>query len=120
MHLDHKAGDKKYVDFAGEKLSITDNDTGEVIVVEVFVAFLGASQLTYVEAVLSQQKKRLYRCLRECSALLWRRTFVDAASLVRPRTASGKAKAYRDDITLAMCLEEERDTNSALQIWNEH
>jgi len=57
MHLDHKAGDKLYVDFAGEKLSITDKETGEVIAVEVFVAILGASQLTYVEAVASQQKE---------------------------------------------------------------
>ena len=57
MHLDHKAGDKLYVDFAGEKLSITDKETGEVIEVEVFVAILGASQLTYVEAVASQQKE---------------------------------------------------------------
>jgi len=57
MHLDHKAGDKMYVDFAGEKLSITDKETGEVIEVEVFVAILGASQLTYVEAVASQQKE---------------------------------------------------------------
>jgi len=57
MHLDHKAGDKLYVDFAGEKLSITDKESGEIIEVEVFVAILGASQLTYVEAVLSQQKE---------------------------------------------------------------
>jgi hypothetical protein len=35
MHMDHKAGDKLYVDFAGEKLSYTDKDTGEVIAVEV-------------------------------------------------------------------------------------
>ena len=45
-----------YVDFAGEKLSIVDKESGEVTDVEVFVAILGASQLTYVEAVLSQQK----------------------------------------------------------------
>jgi transposase len=57
MHLDHKAGDKLYVDYAGEKMSITDKETGEVIMVEVFVAILGASQLTYVEAVMSQQKE---------------------------------------------------------------
>ncbi len=57
MHLDHKAGDKMYVDFAGEKLSIVDKESGEVTDVEVFVAILGASQLTYVEAVLSQQKE---------------------------------------------------------------
>jgi transposase len=57
MHQDHKAGDKLYVDFAGVKLSIVDKETGELIEVEVFVAILGASQLTYVEAVMSQQKE---------------------------------------------------------------
>ncbi|OQX66393.1 MAG: transposase [Sorangiineae bacterium NIC37A_2] len=57
MRIDHKAGDKLYVDFAGEKLSITDITTGEIRAVEVFVAILGASQLTYVEAVMSQQKE---------------------------------------------------------------
>jgi transposase len=57
MHMEHKAGDKLYVDFAGEKLSFTDKETGEIITAEVFVAILGASQLTYVEAVLSQQKE---------------------------------------------------------------
>ncbi|WP_345948853.1 IS21 family transposase [Mucilaginibacter sp. PAMB04274] len=57
MHIDHKAGDKLYVDFAGQKLNITDKETGEIIPVEVFIGILGASQLTYVEAVLSQQKE---------------------------------------------------------------
>jgi transposase len=57
MHMDHKAGDKLYVDFAGEKMNLTDKDTGEIISVEVFVAILGASQLTYAEAVMSQQKE---------------------------------------------------------------
>jgi len=57
MHMDHKVGDKLYVDFAGEKMSYTDKETGEIIPVEVFVAILGASQLTYVEAVMSQQKE---------------------------------------------------------------
>jgi transposase len=57
MRMEHKAGDKLYVDFAGEKLSIIDKQTGEIQEVEVFVAILGASQLTYVEAVMSQQKE---------------------------------------------------------------
>lgn len=48
MHLEHKAGDK---------LTVTDKDTGEVKEVEVFVAILPCSQLTYVEAVQSQQKE---------------------------------------------------------------
>lgn len=59
MHIEHKAGDKLYVDFAGDKLSIIDKQTGEIQQVEVFVAILGASQLTYVEAVMSQQKEDL-------------------------------------------------------------
>ena len=57
MRMEHKVGDKMYVDFAGDKLSIIDKETGEVQQVEVFVAILGASQLTYVEAVMTQQKE---------------------------------------------------------------
>lgn len=56
MHITHKAGDKLFVDYAGVKLHIVNTETGEQIPVEVFVAILGCSQLTYVEATLSQQK----------------------------------------------------------------
>ena len=31
MYLEHKAGDKVFIDFAGDKLSIIDLDTGEII-----------------------------------------------------------------------------------------
>ncbi|GAA4756389.1 IS21-like element ISFK1 family transposase [Flavisolibacter ginsenosidimutans] len=57
MRMEHKAGDKLYVDFAGDKLSVVDPVSGEIKAVEVFVAILGASQLTYVEAVASQGKE---------------------------------------------------------------
>ena len=57
MRMEHKVGDKMYVDYAGDKLSIIDQQTGEIQPVEVFVAILGASQLTYVEAVMTQQKE---------------------------------------------------------------
>lgn len=59
MHIEHKAGDKLYIDFAGDKLTIVDKQSGEIQKVEVFVAILGASQLTYVEAVSSQSKEDL-------------------------------------------------------------
>jgi transposase len=59
MHITHKAGDKMFVDYAGEKLHIIDKHTGELKEVEVFVAILGCSQLTYVEASYSQQKEEL-------------------------------------------------------------
>ncbi len=55
MHMEHKAGDKLFVDYAGKKLSFIDRETGEIKEAEVFVATLGASQLTFVEATLSQR-----------------------------------------------------------------
>ncbi len=55
MHIDHKAGDKMYVDFAGTKALVTNPDTGELVSVEVFVAVLGACQRAYIEAVPSQK-----------------------------------------------------------------
>lgn len=57
MHIEHKAGDKMYVDYAGDRLEVVDMDTGELRQVEVFVAVLGASQLTYVDASFSQKKE---------------------------------------------------------------
>ena len=56
MHMSHKAGDKVFVDFTGKKLQVVDRHSGEIHDVEVFIAVLGASQYTYVEAVASQQK----------------------------------------------------------------
>ncbi|HRB36110.1 MAG TPA: IS21 family transposase [Niabella sp.] len=53
----HKAGDKLFIDFTGRKLHLVDPQTGEVQEVEVFVAILGQSQLTYVTAVPSQKKE---------------------------------------------------------------
>jgi transposase len=57
MHMNHKAGDKMFVDYAGKTLQLTDKNTGEITEVQFFVAILGASQYTYAEASLSQQKE---------------------------------------------------------------
>lgn len=57
MHIDHIAGDKMYIDYAGEKLHLVDEHTGEITNVEVFISVLGASQLTYIEATNSQSKE---------------------------------------------------------------
>lgn len=58
MRQQHKAGDKMFIDYTGDKLSLTLPD-GSTRQVEVFVAILGCSQLTYVEAVESQKKEDL-------------------------------------------------------------
>jgi len=57
MHIEHKAGDKMFVDYAGDRLVIVDYKTGKEQSVEVFVAILGASQLTYAEASFSQKSE---------------------------------------------------------------
>jgi len=62
MHIEHKAGDKMYIDFAGKKLHVVHPDTGEIQDVEVFLSVLGASQLTYIEAIESQQKEDFISC----------------------------------------------------------
>lgn len=55
MHQVHVAGEKLFVDYSGKKPNIVDATTGEVIEVELFVAVLGASSLTYAEATMSQR-----------------------------------------------------------------
>jgi transposase len=51
MRLPHKAGEKLYVDYAGDKIPIVDPITGEILFeASVFVSALGVSQLIYAEA----------------------------------------------------------------------
>lgn len=57
MHIDHKPGEEMYVDYTGDKLIIVEPETGARKAVEVFVAILGASGLTYAEGSLSQNKE---------------------------------------------------------------
>lgn len=54
MHQVHKAGEKLFVDYAGMTMQVIDRATGEVLVVQIFVATLGASDYTYVEGTFSQ------------------------------------------------------------------
>ena len=58
-----------YIDFAGDKQEIVDIETGEIRPVEIFVAILPCSQLTYVEAVISQKKEELIKATE--NALLY-------------------------------------------------
>jgi transposase len=54
MRQTHVAGDKLFVDFAGQTLAVVDPATGQVRPAQVFVAVLGASSLTYAEVRWSQ------------------------------------------------------------------
>ena len=68
MRLEHKAGDRIYVDYAGKKAFITDSETGEQQAVELFVAILPSSQLTYAEATWSQKREDFIGSMNRCLA----------------------------------------------------
>jgi transposase len=55
MRQVHLAGEKCFVDYAGQKPRFIDPATGEVVEAELFVAVLGASNYTYAEATRTQQ-----------------------------------------------------------------
>ena len=55
MRQEHRAGEKLFVDYAGQTISIYDPDSDEVVMdAELFVAALGASGYIYAEASASQ------------------------------------------------------------------
>jgi len=55
MRQNYKYGEKMFVDYAGMAIPIViDINTGEVIMAQIFVAILGASNYTYCEATPSQ------------------------------------------------------------------
>jgi transposase len=54
MRQQHKAGEKCFVDFSGVRPYYVDPATGERVFVELFVAVLGASNLTFADVTASQ------------------------------------------------------------------
>lgn len=54
MRQSHLAGEKAFVDYSGKKVPIFDPHSGQIREAEIFVAVLGASNLTYAEASWTQ------------------------------------------------------------------
>jgi transposase len=55
MRQVHRAGEKGFVDYSGVRPYFIDARTGEKVIVELFVAALGASSLTFATATLTQR-----------------------------------------------------------------
>ncbi|MFN2244442.1 MAG: IS21 family transposase [Anaerolineae bacterium] len=55
MRQEHRAGEKLFVDYAGQTVEVVDRRTGEIRSAQIFVAVLGASSYTYAEATWTQQ-----------------------------------------------------------------
>jgi transposase len=54
MRQRHAAGERMFVDYSGTRMSVIDPTTGTARPAEIFIAVMGASNMTYVEAIWSQ------------------------------------------------------------------
>lgn len=54
MRQAHPAGERLFVDYAGQTVDLIDGRTGEVGAAQIFVAVMGASNYTYAEATATQ------------------------------------------------------------------
>ncbi|MDH3664407.1 MAG: IS21 family transposase [Alphaproteobacteria bacterium] len=54
MRQTHPAGERMFVDYAGQTIEFVEGLTGEVHACQLFVAVLGASSYTYAEATMTQ------------------------------------------------------------------
>lgn len=66
MHFEHQPAAEMMIDFAGDNLSFTDPDTGEIISCPVLVCVLPFSGYNYVEALLSARREYLLKALNNC------------------------------------------------------
>ncbi len=93
MRQEHRAGEKLFVDYAGQTVPIIDRTTGEERQAQIFVAVLGASNYTYAEATWTQglpdwiaSHMRTFRYLGGCPEIL-----------VPDNLRSGVTRAHRYD-----------------------
>lgn len=54
LRHEHRAGEKLFVDYAGQTMSVRERHTGALREAQIFVAVLGASNYTYAEATWTQ------------------------------------------------------------------
>src|SRR5215472_16420735 len=54
MRQHHRAGEKLFVDYAGQSMPVVNSHSGEVQEAAIFIAVLGASSYTYAEATWTQ------------------------------------------------------------------
>ena len=96
MRQDHRAGEKLFIDYAGQTVPVIDRATGEIAEAQLFVATLGASNYTYAEATWSQSLPDFIGSHVRCFRFLG-----GVPELLIPdnlRSAVSKAHRYEPDI----------------------
>lgn len=56
LHIRHKAGEKMFVDWVGDTMTVINPETGEAITAYLFVSAIGTSGYPYVEAFPTKEK----------------------------------------------------------------
>lgn len=99
MRQEHRAGEKMFVDYSGDGIPWVDLKTGEVHEAALFVAVLGASNYTFVEATRTQQLSDWIQCQIHAFE------FVEGVTQItvpdQPKTAVEKACRYDPDLNPA-------------------
>ncbi|WP_372867553.1 IS21 family transposase [Pseudomonas sp.] len=91
MRQEHRAGEKLFVDYAGQTVPVIDRRTGEIRQTQIFVAVLGASSYTFAEATWSQKLPDWLGSHVRCFAFLGGTSQI----LVPDNLRSGVTKAHR-------------------------
>ncbi|GHS92095.1 transposase [Bacteroidia bacterium] len=98
--LSHEAGEKLFVDFAGDTLQYVDRETGEILPVQVFVACLPYSDYAFIQGVESQTTDDFLYALSLCL-----KTLGGCPKIVVPdnlKAAVVKADKYEPEINRVM------------------
>ena len=96
MRQEHKAGEKLFVDFAGQRVPVKDPLTGKIKQAQIFIAVMGASNYTYAEATWTQTLPDWIQC--HVNAFSY---FGGCTELVVPdnaKTGISKACRYEPDL----------------------
>lgn len=96
MRQIHRAGEKLFIDYAGDTVPIVDAETGEISRAQIFVAVLGASSYTYACATATQSQADWLGSLAKAFAFIG-----GVTELVVPdntRSLVGKADRYEPQL----------------------
>ena len=70
LRQEHKAGEKLFVDFAGQTVPVIDRHSGEVTPAHIFVAVLGCSNYIYAEATWGEDSRSFLTAHVHCFTAL--------------------------------------------------
>jgi transposase len=96
LRQEHRAGEKMFVDWAGDTISVYDRLTGEATPASLFVATLGASTYTFARAALNQNLASWIDC--HVQAFEYFEGSVKLLVPDNPRTGVSRACRYEPDL----------------------